>query len=77
MGGDVFGSGWALADAVWAKVTAPQKPQTTEMSDANFAAAADAIDARLRSRISVKAGPHEVGVAFIGKNSAEYDEPLE
>src|SRR5215471_8921730 len=47
------------------------------MSDANFAAAADAIDARLRSRIAVKAGPHDVGVAFIRKNSAEYDEPLE
>src|SRR5215813_1832366 len=47
------------------------------MSDANFAAAADVIDARLRSRIAVKAGPHDVGVAFIRKNSAEYDEPLE
>src|SRR5262250_3107424 len=41
------------------------------MSDANFAAGADAIDARLRSRIAVKAGPHDVGVAFIRKNSAE------
>jgi cytochrome c5 len=48
-----------------------------KMSDANFAAAADTIDARLKSRISVKAGPHDVGVAFIRKNSAEYDEPLE
>src|SRR5262245_40414737 len=47
------------------------------MSDANFAAGADAIDARLRSHIAVKAGPHDVGVAFIRKNSAEYDEPLE
>src|SRR5262245_13171079 len=47
------------------------------MSDANFAAAADVIDARLKTRIPVKAGPHDVGVAFIRKNSAEYDEPLE
>ena len=47
------------------------------MSDANFAAAADTIDARLKTRIAVKAGPHDVGVAFIRKNSAEYDEPLE
>ncbi len=48
-----------------------------KMSDANFAAAADTIDARLKSRIAVKAGPHDVGVAFLRKNSAEYDEPLE
>src|SRR6185436_5404004 len=47
------------------------------MSDANFAAAADAIDARLKSRIPVKAGAHDVGVTFLRKNSAEYDEPLE
>ena len=51
--------------------------EDNKMSDANFAAAADTIDARLKSRISVKAGPHDVGVAFIRKNSAEYDEPLE
>ncbi len=51
--------------------------EDNKMSDANFAAAADTIDARLKSHISVKAGPHDVGVAFIRKNSAEYDEPLE
>src|SRR5262245_11128418 len=51
--------------------------EDNKMSDANFAAAADTIDARLKSRISVKAGPHAVGIAFIRKNSAEYDEPLE
>src|SRR5437867_3920721 len=51
--------------------------EDNKMSDANSAAAADAIDARLKTRISVKAGPHDVGVAFIRKNSAEYDEPLE
>jgi hypothetical protein len=46
-------------------------------SDANFALAADAIDARLRTRIPVKAGPRDVAVFFIKKNSAESDEPLE
>jgi mono/diheme cytochrome c family protein len=51
--------------------------EDNKMSDANFAAAADVIDARLKTRISVKAGPREVGVAFIRKNSAEYDEPLQ
>src|SRR5215468_4391323 len=51
--------------------------EDNKMSDANFAAAADTIDARLRTHIPVKAGPHDVGVAFIRKSSAEYDEPLE
>ena len=46
-------------------------------SDANFAAAADMIDARLRARIPIKAGPHEIGVAFLRKNSSETAEPLE
>src|SRR5262252_1534851 len=50
--------------------------EDNKMSDANFAATANVIDARLKSRISVKAGPHDVGVAFVRKNSAEYDEPL-
>jgi len=47
------------------------------MSDANFSAAADAIDERLRVRVPVEAGPHDVVVAFIRKNSAETHEPLE
>src|SRR6185369_15724426 len=47
------------------------------MSDANFAAAADALDDRLRLRVPVKAGPHTVGVSFLRKNAAESDEPLE
>jgi hypothetical protein len=46
-------------------------------SDANFAAAANAIDERLRTRVFVKAGPHAVGVAFIARNAAESHEPLE
>jgi cytochrome c5 len=46
-------------------------------SDANFAAAADMIDARLRARIPLKAGPHEIVVAFLRKNASETAEPLE
>jgi cytochrome c5 len=46
-------------------------------SDANFAMAADMIDARLRARLPIKAGPHEIGVAFLRKNSSETAEPLE
>ena len=47
------------------------------MSDANFAAAGDAIDERLQTRIPVTAGPHDVGVAFIRKNYSESHEPLQ
>jgi cytochrome c5 len=46
-------------------------------SDANFAAAANMIDGRLRARLPIKAGPHEIGVAFLRKNSSETAEPLE
>jgi cytochrome c551/c552 len=46
-------------------------------SDTNMSAAADAIDARLKTRIRVKAGPHAVGVAFLRKSSAESHEPLQ
>jgi len=46
-------------------------------SDANFATAADMIDARLRARLPIKAGPHEIGVTFLRKNSSETAEPLE
>jgi hypothetical protein len=51
--------------------------EDNRMSDANFALAADELDARLRMRIPVKAGPHTIGVSFIRKNSSESDEPLE
>src|SRR5690606_31103800 len=47
------------------------------MSDANFSAAADEIDRRLRLRVPVTAGPHEVSVAFLKKSAAETHEPLE
>jgi hypothetical protein len=47
------------------------------MSDRNFSAAADTIDERLRTRVFVEAGQHEVSVAFIRRNSAQTEEPLE
>src|SRR5688572_23905834 len=46
-------------------------------SDANFAAAADMLDVRLRARIPIKAGPRQIAVAFLRKNSTESAEPLE
>ncbi|WP_428098304.1 DUF1592 domain-containing protein [Candidatus Rariloculus sp.] len=47
------------------------------MSDANFSAAANMIDERLRTRVFVEAGPRDVGVAFLRRNAAETHEPLE
>ena len=47
------------------------------MSDQNFSLAADTIDARLRTRAFVEAGQHEVAVAFLRRNSAQTQEPLE
>jgi len=46
-------------------------------SDRNFSQAADIIDARLRTRVFVEAGQHEVTVAFLRRNSAQTEEPLE
>jgi mono/diheme cytochrome c family protein len=47
------------------------------LSDTNLGIAKDTLDARLRKRIHVQAGPRDVGVAFIRRNSAESDEPLQ
>ena len=47
------------------------------MSDANMSAAANEIDARLRTRTFVAAGPHDVTVAFLERSAAETHEPLE
>jgi hypothetical protein len=52
-------------------------PEDNLMMDTNLGTAGEAIDARLRTRIPVKAGPHTIGVAFIQKNHAESDEPLQ
>ena len=51
--------------------------EDNEMSDANFAMAANTIDERLRTRVFVTAGMHDVSVAFLAKSSAETHEPLE
>lgn len=47
------------------------------MSDENLGVAKDTLDARLKSRIPVKAGRHSVAVAFLRRNSAPTDEPLQ
>ena len=52
-------------------------PEDNKMSDENMSEAGDRIDERLKTRIPVKAGPRVVGVAFLRKNSAESDEPLQ
>ena len=46
-------------------------------SDQNMSAAADAIDERLKTRVPVTAGPHDVVVTFARRNSSESDEPLQ
>jgi len=47
------------------------------LSDQNMSAAANEIDARLRTRTFVTAGPHDVTVAFLERSAAETHEPLE
>ena len=47
------------------------------MMDTNLGVAGETIDARLKTRIPVKAGPHAVAVTFAQKNLAESDEQLE
>jgi hypothetical protein len=51
--------------------------EDNRMSDANFATAAEAIDARTKIRLPLKAGPHAIGVTFLKKAAAESDEPLQ
>jgi hypothetical protein len=46
-------------------------------SDKNMSETANAIDARLKTRVKVKAGPRTVAVTFIKRNHAESDEPLQ
>lgn len=46
-------------------------------SDENMSMAANEIDARLRARTFVTAGPHDVTVAFLERSAAETHEPLE
>ncbi|MCU1336111.1 MAG: hypothetical protein JWO19_1692 [Bryobacterales bacterium] len=51
--------------------------EDNKMSDANLGVAKDTIDARLRTRIPIKAGPRTVVVTFLQRNSAPSDEPLQ
>ena len=51
--------------------------EDNKMSDANLGIAKDTLDARLKTRVHVAAGPHTVAVAFLRKNSSESDEPLQ
>ncbi len=48
-----------------------------ELVDTNLALAGDTLDARLKTKVHVKAGPHDVAVSFLRRDSAESDEPLE
>jgi hypothetical protein len=52
-------------------------PEDNLASDRNMSAAADAIHERLKTRIRVAAGPHDVGVTFFRRNRAPSDEPLQ
>ena len=51
--------------------------EDNKMMDTNLGVAGDTLDARLKTRIPVKAGPHTVVVTFLRRNSAESDEPLQ
>ena len=46
-------------------------------SDKNMSEAANAIDARLKTRVKVKAGPRTVAITFVRRNHAASDEPLQ
>ena len=46
-------------------------------SDKNMSAAALAIEERLKARVRIAAGPHDVGVTFFRRNRAPSDEPLQ
>jgi len=52
-------------------------PKDNLASDTNMSEAANVIDKRLKTRVPVTAGPHDVGVTFLLRNHAESDEPLQ
>ena len=52
-------------------------PADNLASDRNMSAAADAIHERLKTRVRIAAGPHDVGVTFFRRNRAPSDEPLQ
>ena len=51
--------------------------EDNKLMDTNLGVAGDTLDARLKTRVAVKAGPHAVAVTFLRRDSAESDEPLE
>ncbi len=51
--------------------------EDNKMMDTNLGLAGNTIDARLRVRVPVKAGPREIGVSFIARNHSESVEPLQ
>jgi hypothetical protein len=51
--------------------------EDNKMMDTNLGLAGNTIDARLRVRVPLKAGPREIGVTFIARNHAESVEPLQ
>ncbi len=51
--------------------------EDNKMMDTNLGLAGNTIDARLRVRVPVKAGQHDVAVTFIEKNHSESVEPLQ
>jgi hypothetical protein len=51
--------------------------EDNKMMDTNLGLAGNTIDARLRVRVPVKAGPREIGVTFFGRNHSESVEPLQ
>jgi hypothetical protein len=48
-----------------------------KLVDTNLALAGDTLDARLKTKVHVKAGPHDVAVSLLRRDSAESDEPLQ
>jgi hypothetical protein len=51
--------------------------EDNKMMDTNLGLAGNTIDARLRVRVPLKAGPHDVAVDFIERNHSESVEPLQ
>jgi cytochrome c5 len=51
--------------------------EDNKMMDTNLGLAGNTIDARLRVRVPLRAGPHDVAVDFIEKNHSESVEPLQ
>ena len=52
-------------------------PEDLLLMDTNLGTGGEAIDARLKTRVPVKAGPHAVAITFVEKNHSESDEPLQ